>query len=155
MEVQGFGQQSSAMNDKVGVGYITTQTLMKMMEASACGEWSSYVNLMSFLDNFLVQYKDDQYDKEMERAGFLVKLKDPKTGKFMQKQGGGYIYVKSQNHLDKPEEAHTVLRILMKLMQRSNFMPIRVYEGDLYVDVSVEKDMEGEDSEEENNGTVV
>lgn len=140
-----FQQGQVTPTDKVQVGYITTQVILKMMEAAGRDDWKSYMNLMSFLDYFISQYKDSIYEKEMARLGFMVILKDDK-GKPVQKQGGGYVYVKnSKNPIDKPGEANEVFSILMRLMQRSNFMPIKVYEGDLYVDVDKEKKEEASD----------
>lgn len=140
-----FNQGMVTPTDKVQVGYITTQTLLKMMEAAGKNDWASYVNLMSFLDYFISQYKDSIYEKEMSRLGFMVVLKDEK-GKPVQKQGGGYVYIKNpKNPVDNRLEANEVLAILMRLMQRSNFMPIKVYEGDLYVDINREKKEEETD----------
>ena len=129
--------------DKVQVGWITTQILMKIVDAVAKNDATSYMNLVSVMDKILICYKDTQYDREMEQTGLMVKLMDMKTKKPVTKQGGSFVYVRNPTNssINKQSEADSVLVILMKLMQRSNFMPIKVYEGDLYVDTEKEKDL--------------
>ena len=106
--------------DKVAVGFIVTQTILKMMDARAKGDSQSYGNLVVFLDNFIVQYKDAQYDKELKSI-------TPKDGRL--------------------PASDDLLRVTMKLLQRSNFMPIKTYDGQLIID----SEQESELIEEEND----
>ena len=111
--------------DKVAVGFIVTHTLMKMMEAAARKDTPSYVNLSIFLDNFIVQYKDSQYQKEMEE----LKKKNKPLG--------------SEDH------ANELLRITMKLLQRSNFMPIKFYDGQLVIEEGSKDEVEKAEAKED------
>lgn len=97
--------------DKIAIGFVVTNALMRMVDAATTGNTEGYNNIVNFLDNMLVQYKDDQYDKEMRVADKLGP--DARPAK--------------------------VFRILMKLMQRSNFVPIKYYDGELVIDMEEEE----------------
>lgn len=106
--------------DKVAVGFIVTQTILKMMDLRAKGDSQSYSNLVIFLDNFIVQYKDRQYDEELKRI-------TPKDGR-----------------LPAPDD---LLRVTMKLLQRANFMPIKTYDGQLIIDSEQESELKERDDD--------
>ena len=100
--------------DKVAVGYIVTNTLLEMMRCAARKDDESYRNLIVFLDSLIVQYKDKKYDAEI--AGEKAKF--------------GTVPIDS------------VFRIVMRLMQRCNFMPVKTYDGQLIVDMEAEENVD-------------
>lgn len=110
--------------DKVAVGYIVTQTLLDMKDALKTENAGSYVSLAMFLDNFIVQYKDQIYDRDMARSGL---------------RGLSTMTVAQANDL---------LRITMKLLQRSNFMPVKAYDGQLIVDIQGEGTLKEDDNDD-------
>lgn len=122
MAFQSNSQQGSDMpTDKVAVGWIVTQTLIDLKDALKKNQLSEYIALITFLDNFIVQYKDKIYENDIKKADLR----------------GVQI-----NNIGK---ANDLLRITMKLLQRSNFMPIKTYEGGLVVDIDAEAELKPED----------
>ena len=120
--------QSSYYQDQVPLGAIITKYIQDLEEAEKVGNWEVYVRLVQGLDRFMVQYKDKQYDKEIRE------IPDAKID-----AKGRLTFSNSPKHAQSDlQMVFGLYRILVRMIQRSGFTPIRVYEGEMTIDMGKE-----------------
>ena len=143
-------QSSSFFSDKVNLPFIVEKYLTDIEVAQMNGKEEEYKRLVEGLDGLLAQFKDEEYTKSI---GKVPGIRLDSAGKA--------TLSKEQNTLEITKH---IYRILMSLLQRAGFMPIRSYEGELTIDLKEEEkyaenddavpEVQGAPGADEGNGAV-
>lgn len=128
MSEQGYDTQGLNIPiDKIPIGILAFRFISNTIDVLRDNRIESFVSLVNHFDDFIVQYKDDKYEDDMKKLNERIKARKSFPDKAQQ---------------DSLNDARAVFRIIMMLLQRQGFMPVKTYEGDLLVDLKYEKDLE-------------